>query len=50
VKRRAIELAVDRGDGLPRMIGERLARVASEQPMGPALPDETGKPSRQLLF
>lgn len=50
VKRRAIELAVDRGDGLPRMIGERLPRMASEQPMGPTLPDETGKPGRQLLF
>ncbi|MFN2361671.1 MAG: L,D-transpeptidase family protein [Marinobacter sp.] len=30
VQRMAIELAVDQADGLPRMIGERTARVANE--------------------
>ncbi|MDX1550981.1 MAG: L,D-transpeptidase family protein [Marinobacter sp.] len=30
VQRMAIELAVDQADGLPRMIGERVARVANE--------------------
>ena len=50
VKRRSIELAVDQADGLPRMIGERVTRVASEQPMGPPAPDDNGGSSRQLLF
>ncbi|WP_404366488.1 L,D-transpeptidase family protein [Marinobacter sp.] len=31
-QRRAIELAVDQADGLPRMIGERLTQVAGELP------------------
>ena len=30
VKRMAIELAVDQADGIPRMVGERLTRVADE--------------------
>lgn len=30
VKRMAIELAVDQADGLPRMVGERLTRVADD--------------------
>ncbi|MDF0751361.1 L,D-transpeptidase family protein [Marinobacter sp. 71-i] len=30
VKRMAIELAVDQADGIPRMVGERLTRVAHE--------------------
>lgn len=50
VQRRAIEMAVDQGDGIPRMIGERMTRVASEQPMGPPTPDEAGESPRQLLF
>lgn len=32
IQRRAIELALDQADGIPRMIGERLTQVASEQP------------------
>ncbi|WP_027830354.1 L,D-transpeptidase family protein [Marinobacter sp. HL-58] len=32
VQRRAIELALDQADGLPRMIGERVTRVANEIP------------------
>ena len=31
IQRRAIELALDQADGIPRMIGERLTQVASEQ-------------------
>lgn len=30
IQRRAVESAVDQGDGIPRMIGERLTRVAME--------------------
>lgn len=30
LKRRAIELAVDQADGIPRMIGEQVARVAQD--------------------
>lgn len=32
IQRRAIELALDQADGIPRMIGERLTQVASEEP------------------
>ncbi len=31
LQRQAVELAVDQGDGLPRLIGERLTRVAAEE-------------------
>lgn len=29
IQRRAVEIAVDQGDGIPRMIGEKVTRVAS---------------------
>ncbi|MEX0603304.1 MAG: L,D-transpeptidase family protein [Marinobacter sp.] len=32
IQRRAIELALDQADGIPRMIGERLTQVAAEEP------------------
>lgn len=61
LKRRAIELAVDQADGIPRMIGEQVARVAqdtSNQVQGdPARADvrdsrdpEPDKQAVELLF
>ncbi len=32
IQRRAIELALDQADGIPRMIGEQITQVASEKP------------------
>mgnify|MGYP001628267318 CR=1 FL=1 len=60
VQRRAVELAVDKADGIPRMIGERVPQVASRD--GDATgtggrpervstrPSETSPPSPQRWF
>ncbi|MFW5825492.1 MAG: L,D-transpeptidase family protein, partial [Marinobacter sp.] len=49
IQRRAVELAVDRGDGLPQLIGERVTRMASRdsERAGPGEEDgnETDRPS-----
>lgn len=51
VKRMAIELAVDQADGLPRMVGERLTRVADES-AGPmrSTPDGNKGEKQRLWF
>lgn len=50
IQRGAIENAVDQADGLPRMIGERLTRVASEAASpGRSTPNGAGVP-QQLWF
>lgn len=54
VQRRAVELAVDQADGIPRMVGERVAQVASSRstPEAPsrAMPAEQGESPPQLWF
>lgn len=60
VQRRAVELAVDKADGIPRMIGERVPQVASrdgdatgagERPEQVSnRPSETSPPSPQRWF
>ncbi|MCL7942642.1 L,D-transpeptidase family protein [Marinobacter sp. ATCH36] len=51
VKRMAIELAVDQADGLPRMIGEQVTRVANEgtEPLRNT-PDENNGREQRLWF
>ncbi len=51
VQRSAIDEAVDRADGLPRMIGEQLTQVASDDSANPSrsTPDGDGVP-QQLWF
>lgn len=48
VQRMAIELAVDQADGLPRMIGERVTRVANESadPLRNTPDEEKGRGQR----
>lgn len=53
LKRRAIELAVDQADGIPRMVGERVTRVAADgtgaQPESDGAREASGEPV-QLWF
>lgn len=50
-QRRAIELAVDQADGLPRMVGERLTQVASEPAENNRQPGKTAgtEPEADLM-
>ncbi|MEX2366633.1 MAG: L,D-transpeptidase family protein, partial [Pseudohongiellaceae bacterium] len=57
IQRESVEIAVDQADGIPRMIGERVARVAvSEQPQVSETESQvesdstTGETSPQLWF
>lgn len=50
VKRMAIELAVDQADGLPRMIGERVTRVASESAEPPKTTADGEEDREQQLW
>jgi len=48
VQRRAIEAAVDRADGIPAMIGEQVARMASDR--GSRETKQEKKPKQKLYF
>ncbi len=48
VQRRAIEAAVDRADGIPAMIGEQVARMASDR--GSRETGQADKPRQKLYF
>lgn len=56
IQRHSVELAVDQGDGIPRLIGERLNRVAAEDGMdaetdaGSATSSENNDNNLQLWF
>lgn len=48
VQRRAIEATVDRADGIPAMIGEQVARMASDR--GDRETKQADKPEQKLYF
>jgi len=50
VKRAAIELAVDQADGIPTMIGERVARMAADEAADEKTPRSGSGTEQQLYF
>jgi hypothetical protein len=50
VQRRAIELAVDQADGIPAMVGEQVARLASDKTSKDKQPVTTEEPEQKLYF
>jgi len=50
VQRRAIELAVDQADGIPIMIGERLARMAAGETADDGKATEQSEPEQTVYF
>ncbi len=50
VQRRAIEAAVDRADGIPAMIGEQVARMASDRGDRDRASESADKPKQKLYF
>ena len=50
VQRRAIELAVDQADGIPAMVGEQVARLASDKTAKDKQPPISEEPEQKLYF
>ena len=50
VQRRAIELAVDQADGIPAMVGEQVARLASDKTSKDKQPITAEEPEQKLYF
>ncbi|WP_417543486.1 L,D-transpeptidase family protein [Marinobacter sp.] len=50
VQRRAIELAVDQADGIPAMVGEQVARLASGETAKDKQPPTPEEPKQKLYF
>nr|WP_228743366.1 L,D-transpeptidase family protein [Marinobacter sp. F4218] len=50
MQRRAIEIAVDQADGIPIMIGERVARMAADETVEDKTPESAGEPEQTLYF
>ncbi|SOB77243.1 L,D-transpeptidase ErfK/SrfK [Marinobacter sp. LV10R510-11A] len=50
VQRRAIELAVDQADGIPAMVGEQIAHVASEKATKDKQSPESKEQEQKLYF